>query len=203
METIQPMASDAEAISGCSSARHATIQEHMARVHAIAKRLRFRLPASVTLDDLISAGMIGLIQAVDRYEPSRNLQFSTYAQYRIRGAMLDFLRCEDPLSRGDRNRFRGTGGSGPLTISLDHLPSRDLRELSTRTAVSALVDRADMQNARKCLSKREDYVMTLIYDLDARKNDVARTLGVSESRVFQINNAALAKLRTRLAPSVV
>jgi hypothetical protein len=56
------------------------------------------------------------------------------------------------------------------------------------------VDRADVQNARKCLSEREDYVMTLLYDLHARKNDVPRKLGVNESRVCQINNAALAKL---------
>jgi RNA polymerase sigma factor for flagellar operon FliA len=56
------------------------------------------VPSCVTLDDLIGAGTIGLIQAVDRFQPSRGLQFATYAKHRIRGAMLDFLREEDPLS---------------------------------------------------------------------------------------------------------
>jgi len=61
-----------------------------------------RLPPCVTFDDLASAGMIGLIQAVDRFDQSRGLRFKTYAQHRIWGAMQDFLRDEDPLSRTER-----------------------------------------------------------------------------------------------------
>jgi len=76
-ETIQQTSGDSRRAARCSSARDATIQEHMVRVHAIARSLRFRLPASVSLDGLISAGTIGLIQAVDRYQSSRNLQFRT------------------------------------------------------------------------------------------------------------------------------
>ena len=82
--------------------REATIVQHLTHVHALAKRLRSHVPPCVTLDDLIGAGTIGLIQAVDRFQPSRGLQFATYAKHRIRGAMLDFLREEDPLSRTER-----------------------------------------------------------------------------------------------------
>jgi RNA polymerase sigma factor (sigma-70 family) len=82
--------------------REATIIQHLAHVNALAKRLRSQVPPCVTLDDLIGAGTIGLIQAVDRFQPSRGLQFATYAKHRIRGAMLDFLREEDPLAGPER-----------------------------------------------------------------------------------------------------
>ena len=72
--------------------REATIVQHLPHVHALAKRLRSQVPPCVTLDDLIGAGTIGLIQAVDRFQSSRGLQFATYAKHRIRGAMPDFLR---------------------------------------------------------------------------------------------------------------
>ena len=77
-------------------------------VNNIARRFQRRLPPCVTFDDLASAGMIGLIQAVDRFDQTRGLQFKTYAQHRIWGAMQDFLRDEDPLSRTERRRVRAS-----------------------------------------------------------------------------------------------
>lgn len=68
---------------------------------------------------VVNAGTIGLIQAVDRFQPSRGLRFGTYAKHRICGAMLDFLRGEDPLSRTDRRRVRAAETSG--------LPTKRLR----------------------------------------------------------------------------
>jgi RNA polymerase sigma factor (sigma-70 family) len=71
------------------------------------------VPPCVTFDDLASAGTIGLIQAVDRFDQTRGLKFRTYAQHRIWGAMQDFLRDEDPLSRTERRRVpRGTPKTG-------------------------------------------------------------------------------------------
>src|ERR1035438_9990170 len=82
--------------------RESIIIQNLGRVHTLANQLRSRVPESVTIDDLIGAGTIGLIQAAERFQPSRGLQFATYAKHRIRGAMLDFLREEDPLSRTER-----------------------------------------------------------------------------------------------------
>jgi RNA polymerase sigma factor (sigma-70 family) len=86
--------------------REATIVQYIGHVHVLAKRLQLCVPSCVTYDDLVGAGTIGLIQAVDRFQPSRGLKFGTYARHRIRGAMLDFLREEDPLSRTERRRIR-------------------------------------------------------------------------------------------------
>lgn len=75
-------------------------------VRKLALQLLARLPASVQLDDLIQAGMIGLLDAVNRYEETHGAQFETYAVQRIRGAMLDELRSSDWLPRSMRQNMR-------------------------------------------------------------------------------------------------
>jgi RNA polymerase sigma factor for flagellar operon FliA len=81
------------------AARETAILRDINLVKDIAKRFHGRVPPCITLDDLVRAGMVGLIQAVDRFDSSRGPKFKTYAQqHRIHGAMLDFLREEDPLS---------------------------------------------------------------------------------------------------------
>ncbi|MDQ8031401.1 MAG: RNA polymerase sigma factor FliA [Bordetella sp.] len=75
-------------------------------VRKLALQLLARLPASVQLDDLIQAGMIGLLDAVRRYQESPDAQFETYATSRIRGAMLDELRSQDWLPRSVRSKSR-------------------------------------------------------------------------------------------------
>lgn len=78
--------------------REALILSHLPQVELLARRQHRKRP-QIELDDLISAGTIGLIQAVDRYDPSRNLKLKTFAEHRIRGAMLDYLRQLGPLPR--------------------------------------------------------------------------------------------------------
>lgn len=78
------------------------------KVSLLARRLSERLPddSALALGDLISYGAIGLLEAFDRFDGSRNIQFSTYAEYRIRGAMLDALRAGDSFSRRRRQLAR-------------------------------------------------------------------------------------------------
>lgn len=75
-------------------------------VRRLALQLIARLPASVDLDDLIQAGMIGLLDASSRYQDDQGAKFETYAGQRIRGAMLDELRANDWVSRGLRQSSR-------------------------------------------------------------------------------------------------
>jgi RNA polymerase sigma factor for flagellar operon FliA len=72
----------------------------------MAHHLLTRLPASVQIDDMIQAGMMGLMDAINRYEANQGTQFETYASQRIRGAMLDELRGNDWLPRGLRRKQR-------------------------------------------------------------------------------------------------
>jgi RNA polymerase sigma factor for flagellar operon FliA len=82
--------------------RDAQLRQYAPLVHRLAHLMIARLPASVELDDLIQVGMIGLTEALARYEPSMGVQFETFASQRIKGAMLDELRDADWMSRGSR-----------------------------------------------------------------------------------------------------
>src|SRR5207248_6518604 len=86
--------------------RDGFIRAHIGLARNLALRLAGRVPASVDLDDLIAAGVLGLIDAVDRFDPLRAIPFQAYARTRIQGAILDALRAEDHLSRRDRRRSR-------------------------------------------------------------------------------------------------
>jgi RNA polymerase sigma factor for flagellar operon FliA len=89
--------------------RDRLILENLPQVKWLAARLHERVRGRVGLDDLISAGTIGLIAAVDSFDPGRNLQLKTYAEYKIRGAIMDYLRSRDGLSRDGRRRSKETG----------------------------------------------------------------------------------------------
>src|ERR1043165_1293772 len=71
-------------------------------IEKVARRLARRLPAHVEIDDLISSGVIGLMEAAERFDPERVDRFEAFAEFRIRGAMLDDLRSRDTLSRDMR-----------------------------------------------------------------------------------------------------
>ena len=85
--------------------RNDLIVEYAPLVKFVANRIAMRVPPSVSLDDLISAGIMGLLDAVDRFDPSRQVQFKTYAEFRIRGAILDELRSMDWVPRSTRKKI--------------------------------------------------------------------------------------------------
>ncbi|GLS15417.1 MULTISPECIES: RNA polymerase sigma factor FliA [Hydrogenophaga] len=78
------------------------LRKYSPLVRRLAHHMIAKLPPSVELDDLIQVGMIGLTEAIARYEPSQGVQFETFASQRIRGAMIDELRDGDWMSRGSR-----------------------------------------------------------------------------------------------------
>jgi RNA polymerase sigma factor for flagellar operon FliA len=86
--------------------REQLVQRFMPLVKRIAYHLMARLPASVQFDDLVQNGMIGLLDAMDRFEEGFGAQFETYATQRVRGAMLDGLRENDWLPRNLRREMR-------------------------------------------------------------------------------------------------
>jgi len=86
--------------------RERRILYHLPQVRLIARRIRDRLPESVSLEDLVSAGIVGLIAAVDLYDPAHNVKLKTYAEHRIRGAILDSLRGLDWAPRQRRKKAK-------------------------------------------------------------------------------------------------
>ncbi len=86
--------------------RERLIMDHLPQVRLIARRIHERLPESVSLDDLVSTGIVGLISAIDRFDPAQNVKLKTYAEYKIRGAILDSLRGLDWAPRQQRKRAK-------------------------------------------------------------------------------------------------
>ncbi|WP_019141200.1 RNA polymerase sigma factor FliA [Noviherbaspirillum massiliense] len=92
-------------VSGKSEKKN-LLEEHAPLVKRLAHQMKAKLPPSVEVDDLIQAGMIGLLDAANRYEDHHGAQFETYAVQRIKGAMLDELRSSDWLPRSIRQNMR-------------------------------------------------------------------------------------------------
>ena len=86
--------------------REELILDHLPQVNWIALRIHEQLPASVQLEDLISAGIVGLLAAIDKYDPSFDASLKTYAEYKIRGAILDSIRGLDGIPSHKRKRVK-------------------------------------------------------------------------------------------------
>lgn len=114
IEIAEEVAKDAVVTSklvndDCSPAntpRERLIVEYAPLIKFIAQKIAARLPANVELDDLISSGVIGLMDAVEKYDVSRDNKFKTYAEFRIRGAILDELRAQDWVPRSVREKAK-------------------------------------------------------------------------------------------------
>ncbi len=89
-----------------SDERERLILEHMPQVYLIARRIHENLPGNVCLDDLVSSGVVGLIMAIDNYDFRQDVKLKTYAEYKIRGAILDSLRSMDWASRHRRKKYK-------------------------------------------------------------------------------------------------
>src|SRR4051794_41167871 len=92
--------------SATASERDVLLMEHLPTVRYLARRIHERLPQHVELDDLVSAGIVGLIDAFSKFDHTKKVQFKSYAQFRIRGAILDSLRTLDWSPRELRRKGR-------------------------------------------------------------------------------------------------
>jgi RNA polymerase sigma factor for flagellar operon FliA len=109
-----------------TSYRDQLITEYLPYVKRIVHRIAVHLPSTIDIDDLMNVGVIGLIQAVDRYDPKRDNKFMTYAVFRIKGAVLSELRSRDFLSRSNRRKIRELENA---YISLEQKLGREVSEV--------------------------------------------------------------------------
>jgi len=156
--------------------REQLLLDHLPQVHYVARRIHFRLPPQVPLEDLVHAGILGLIDAVRKYDPTKNVPLKHYAEFRIRGAILDSLRLLDWSPRALRRQarrleqavaqFRTRLGHEPteeeisaeLQMSLEglqHLRSK-LRALDVGSFQSESADAGGEDEIERCASKEED-----------------------------------------------
>lgn len=106
--------------------RNELTEHYLSLVRLVAGRLAISLPPYVDRDDLLSSGFFGLLDAVERYDPERQIKFETYACVRIRGAMLDYLRAKDWMPVATRQRIRKFSDAiGRLTTELGREPTEE------------------------------------------------------------------------------
>src|SRR6476620_4262873 len=89
-----------------ASEKDKLVLEYSPLIKFIAQKIAVRLPSNIELDDLISSGVIGLMDAIDKYDPTRDNKFKTYAEFRIRGSILDELRAQDWVPRSVRDKAK-------------------------------------------------------------------------------------------------
>jgi len=148
--------------------RERVIQEFAPVIKAIAHRLAFRLPAHLDADDLISVGIIGLMDAMTRYDPTREAKFKTYAEFRIRGAMLDEMRSMDWIPRSVHERLSAfERANADLLNKLGRPPSDEELAGALNLSISELSD---------YLSRSQGAVLISLDDLGVQETDGRKLL---------------------------
>jgi RNA polymerase sigma factor for flagellar operon FliA len=166
--------------------RERLILEHLPQVKLIARRIHERLPESVNLDDLISTGTLGLIAAIDRFDSSHNVKLKTYAEYKIRGAILDSLRGLDWAPRQQRKRAKQIEAAiAVIEQRLKRMPSEDEIAAELHLTLEGyhewLVEiRGVNLGSLECASPEDDGHDLLRYISDDEENWPSRILEKSE-----------------------
>ncbi len=174
------------------------IVEYSPLIKYVAYRLAMRLPSHIELDDLISSGVIGLIDAIEKFNPDKETQFKTYAEIRIRGAMLDELRSQDWVPRSVRQKATTvSAGYAELEQKLGR-PAED-KEMAEHMEMSLV----DFHNL---LQQAKGQVIMSIEDLggvskDGEKRDLMEVLaGTKETDPETL--ARLSEIRTIIAQAI-
>lgn len=211
-------------------------------VKRIAHHLMARLPASVQLEDMLQAGMLGLLEARSNFDASKGASFETFAGIRIRGSMIDEIRRGDWVPRSVHKNSRSIAS---VIKDIEQRTGRDARDTevaeqlgvevaeyrqmlmdvsnghmmdfegmgvtedyfsqglsdSSQTPLQKL-QKEDFRNslagAISSLPEREKLVLALYYDEELNLKEIGEVMGVSESRISQINSQAMLRLQSRL-----
>ncbi len=231
---------------GDVDARARLLDGYLGLVHHAARELLKTVSQQLELDELVSAGTLGLVHAIEGFDPGRGLAFSTYAVPRIRGAMLDELRSRDWIPRSIRTRrrllartraalqqqlgrapephemavalgidlptyWRWSGETDPrVMLALHHAATHEGEEhaleetipdpasLEPHEALTHAETLAELRDAFTELPQRERLVLTLYYYEELSLRQIGEVLHVTESRVSQIRQRALARLRRQV-----
>jgi RNA polymerase sigma factor for flagellar operon FliA len=159
-----------EQINADGADRERLIREFAPMIKTMAHRLAFRLPAHMDADDLVSAGIIGLMDAMTKYDPMKEAQFKTYAEFRIRGAMLDEIRSADWIPRSVHERINLLQKTtSELMNHLGRTPSDEELAEALGLSVSELDD---------FLSRAQGAVLISLDDLGVQEPDGHKILKV-------------------------
>ncbi len=183
------------------------VSRHMLLVKQVVARFLRRLPANVLRDDLLAAGVFGLIDSLRKNGGDQGPTFEAYARIRIRGAILDELRTQDWLSRRARwavsDKVEAGEGAPMALIGLDDVDANSaLVDEEADDAEAQMVSEEDMKHLRDAVERlppREATIVRMHYFHGARFKEIGAALGVSEPRISQLHTRAMGQLRKILA----
>ena len=175
---------------GKTDQKETLVHQYADLVKKMAYQIKAKLPASVEADDLIQAGMMGLLDAAGKYQDNQGAQFKTYATQRIHGAIMDELRSaeliyfEDVHKNEEEDHFLDRFIQNNKSDVINGLLSRDFKE--------ALKESID------ALPEREKMLMGLYYEQELNLKEIGAVMSVTESRVSQMHSQAVARIRATL-----
>lgn len=150
--------------------RNQLVLQYSPLVKYVAGRVRSELPANVDSADLVSEGVIGLMDAIDKFEPARGLQFQTYAVPRIRGAIMDSIRAADWVPRSVRSQLRGLDQAAEtLRLRLGRTPTDD--ELAAEAGLTVAELRA-ARGRRTSVASAADEELAQVGDVAPRLDEM-------------------------------
>jgi len=189
------------------------ISRHMPLVRQVVARFLRRLPSNVLRDDLVAAGVYGLVDSLRKNGGDHGPTFESYARIRIRGAILDELRTQDWLPRRARwaalGKCAGSDDAPVAVIGLDDLGAGErgatFIDEEAKDPSEQLEDCqgcAQLGEAIEKLPVRERTIVRMHYFQGARFKDIGELLGVSEPRVSQLHSRAMGQLKKILADTL-
>ncbi|XXX74052.1 sigma-70 family RNA polymerase sigma factor [Sorangium sp. So ce134] len=192
----------------CAPLRPEVLKGYFPLVRKLVRQVSRHLPPNVQRDDLLSAGMLGLVDSLRKNGGSDGETFAGYAKLRIRGAIVDELRAQDWLSRRAREAVEasaaGKVGCATVFVSLSEVtPAEESVHMAGGDdpieAISAQATRRALSFAIAQLPERERRVIGMYYFEGAKLKDIGAELGVGEPRVSQLHTRALGMLRGMLS----
>lgn len=187
-----------------NSTRNAIVTQHYGLVRRIARQIHSRLPQSVELDDLISVGVVGLIESIARFNPSRGVPFDTYARHRIRGSILDALRAVDWVPHSVRRKAQSIERAR-RTLQTIHGRTPTEQEMATRLGIELpayrnLVRDAEIRQLLSLDAPAANDNPTPLIEQVASEVDLEHSTGDSELRSLVVG--AVEKLPEREATAI-
>jgi len=191
--------------------RNQLVERYLPLVKYNGERIWSRLPEGVELDDLISAGIFGLMDAIDAFDTERGVKFETYCVPRIRGAMLDELRSMDWVPRLVRSKaskmMSDANAVGLISLNKKWYETdsyKDVREIDILEDKKGedptrRIQKNDlMRLVTKGLNRNERLIIILYYYEELTMKEIGATLDLSESRVSQMHSSIVQRLQTQL-----